>query len=173
MELWEVVARETIRDLIARYNATGDRGRIAEMAELFAADGVLEVGDRTLVGREAIAEFLSSLVEPQSALEVGADAGGARPDATDRRRALVRHFTATTQVDVVDARTARARSYYEVLTADGFDHCGRYLDEFASVDGQWRFAHRRATTDVAIEGGWADRRRAQGITGRAVLEERR
>ena len=36
MELWELVARESIRDLVARYNANGDSGRFDQVLELFA-----------------------------------------------------------------------------------------------------------------------------------------
>ena len=35
MELWEIDAREQIRDLVARYNANGDSGRFAPMLALF------------------------------------------------------------------------------------------------------------------------------------------
>ncbi|HZP27363.1 MAG TPA: nuclear transport factor 2 family protein [Acidimicrobiia bacterium] len=144
METWELGAREAIRELIARYNSFGDRGRIAELAGLFAPDGVLEAGGRRHTGPGAIAAFLTSLV--------GAGPGGAgRPEA-------VRHFTAATWIEIVDRRTARAGSSFEVLTARGFDHCGRYDDELTVVDGNWRFARRRAVTEIAVAGGWADAR---------------
>jgi len=41
MEVWELVARESIRDCIARYNANGDSGRIDQMVEVFAPDGIM------------------------------------------------------------------------------------------------------------------------------------
>jgi hypothetical protein len=43
----ELLARESIRDLVARYNMLGDSGRIDEVAALFCPDGCLEIGDRT------------------------------------------------------------------------------------------------------------------------------
>jgi uncharacterized protein (TIGR02246 family) len=142
MEHWELEAREAIRDLVARYNANGDSGRIDVLTGLFTPDGVLEVGGTGHAGRDAIAAFLRSLVEAAPADE----------------RGFVRHFTATTQIDVKGPAHATARSYYQVLTVDGLDHWGRYLDEFTTADGEWRFAHRRATTDAAVAGGWGDRR---------------
>jgi len=38
MELWELVARESIRDRIARWNANGDAGRMAEMVKVLAPE---------------------------------------------------------------------------------------------------------------------------------------
>jgi ketosteroid isomerase-like protein len=43
MELWELVARESIRDLVARYNANGDSGRFEAMMKVFADDAVVEL----------------------------------------------------------------------------------------------------------------------------------
>ncbi len=60
MEIWELIARESIRDLVARYNANGDSGRFDPMLELFAEDAVLEVPGRRLEGRAAIRAFLLS-----------------------------------------------------------------------------------------------------------------
>src|SRR5881396_244590 len=46
MELWELAAREAIRETVARYAHLVDRGRIDELVELFTQDGTLEAGDR-------------------------------------------------------------------------------------------------------------------------------
>ena len=46
MELWELVARESIRDLVARYNANGDAGRFDQVWTLFADDAVMELVTR-------------------------------------------------------------------------------------------------------------------------------
>src|SRR4051794_37808036 len=45
MELWELAAREAIRDVVAAYAHAADSGRFDEVAALFAADGVLETPD--------------------------------------------------------------------------------------------------------------------------------
>jgi SnoaL-like domain len=37
MEMWELVAREQIRDTLARYNWSGDAGRLDELADTFCA----------------------------------------------------------------------------------------------------------------------------------------
>src|SRR5579864_7356005 len=38
MEFWELIAREAIRDLVARYNANADTGRFDQVMELFSPD---------------------------------------------------------------------------------------------------------------------------------------
>ena len=54
MEHWELVARESIRDLVARYNANGDSGRFDPMLELFAENATFELEDRRCSGRAEI-----------------------------------------------------------------------------------------------------------------------
>jgi hypothetical protein len=140
MEQWELTARESIRDLVARYNTNGDSGRFDQMVELFAPDAVMEVGDRTYEGRDAICSIFTSAAD--------AIAGDGPP-------AVLRHLTATHQIDVTGPTDARSRCYFQVLMTHGLDHWGRYLDEFRVVDGSWRFANRRVITDGRVPGGWA------------------
>jgi hypothetical protein len=133
MERWEAVARESIRDLVARYNANGDTGRFAQVLELFAPDAVMDIGGgRTYDGLDEIATIFTGVrdhVSSSSALT------------------YVRHLTATHQIDLVDQSTATGRCYYQVLTSVGLDHWGRYMDEYRVIEGQWRFARRRVTVD--------------------------
>jgi hypothetical protein len=63
---------------------------------------------------------------------------------------------------VLSETSARSRSYYLFLTVHGLDHWGRYLDEFAPVDGKWLITHRREITDAAFEGGWGARAAESG-----------
>ena len=137
MELWEVVAREGIRDLVARYNSNGDSGRFEQLIELFAADAVMELPTRVCNGHD---EILSIFTGVRDRL------------GTDAAPAYVRHYTATHQIDLVDESRATGRCYYAVLTPAGLDHWGRYVDEYRAVDGRWRFASRRVTIDGAVDG---------------------
>jgi uncharacterized protein (TIGR02246 family) len=141
MELWELVARESIRDLVARYNANGDSGRFDPMLELFAEDAVLEVPGALQRGRPAIRTYFEGVAKRTGQ-------GGAA--------SFVRHLTATHQIDLVSETEARGRCYYVVLTDRGLDHWGRYLDEYRKVDGRWLFSRRKATLDAAVPGGWAE-----------------
>jgi hypothetical protein len=135
MEHWELAARESIRDLVVRYNANGDTGRFAQVLELFAPDAVMDLGDgRLYTGREEILSIFTGARDRASA--GGSDSSW-----------YLRHMTATHQIDIVDESTASGRCYYHVLTAVGLDHWGRYIDEYRVVDGTWRFARRRVTVD--------------------------
>lgn len=139
MEPWELVARESIRDLVARYNANGDTGRFDQLMELFAPDAVMEVGGTTYRGRDEIRTIFTGTKDRFA--DATKASGPASPPA------YLRHLTATLQIDLVDEASAKARCYFEVLTAIGLDHWGRYVDEFTVVDGRWRFARRKVTTD--------------------------
>ena len=149
MELWEIDAHVQIRNLVATYNANGDSGRFDEMVLVFMPDGVLEAGGGRHEGREAIIAFLTGVAAgpPTAAAPTPAPAPGAR--------SYVRHMAATHKIDVVSPERATGYAYYQVITAIGLDHWGRYFDEYVNVDGTWRIAHRRATTDGAVEGSWA------------------
>jgi len=143
----EAVAREAIRDLVARYNAYGDGGRFEQLLELFAPDAVMVLGRRGDDERqrhEGIEEIRG--IFTGVAARVTGD-GGAVPDLD-----YVRHLTATHQIDLADADHATGRLYFQVLTAGGLDHWGRYLDRYVRIDGRWRFAERSVTTE-----GWAER----------------
>jgi len=63
MELWELVARESIRDLVARYNANGDSGRFDPMLALFAEDATLELSTGKLQGKTAIRTMFESVAQ--------------------------------------------------------------------------------------------------------------
>lgn len=135
METWELAAREQIRELIARYNQYGDGGRYDQLVALFAPDGILQTDDETVAGAANLRRFFTRVAGPTPS--------------------YVRHFTATLQIDVASPTAARARSYYQVLTADGLDHWGRYADELAALDGSWMFARRRVRLDGMRPDGWA------------------
>jgi len=138
VESWEWIARESIRDLVARYNANGDSGRFDPMLELFTDEAVLEVEGRNLEGRAAIRSFFEGV------------AAGDGP-----RVRLLRHFTATLQIDLENRSSARGRCYYQVLTEAGLDHWGRYVDRYRCEDGRWLFCHRSVSVDGVTPGGWA------------------
>jgi hypothetical protein len=165
METWELLARECIRDTIARYNACGDAARWDQLEELFASDAVMDIDGQMYEGRPAIMAMLRSVqvfavndstrTEPEPLHTTMAEwlARGNEP--------FVRHFTGTTQIDVRNETSATARSYYFVLTVHGLDHWGRYIDDFTPVEGRWVFARRQHRLDAAVEGG----RAAQGQMG--------
>jgi hypothetical protein len=137
MELWELDAREQIRDVVARYNSNADTARFAQVVELFAPDAVMDLGDGDIrTGHEEIMTVFSG-ARDRAATTAGPDAPAV----------YLRHMTATLQIDLVDETNAIGRSYYAVMTSVGLDHWGRYFDTYRVVGGRWRFASRKVTLD--------------------------
>jgi SnoaL-like protein len=145
MEMWELVARERIRDTLARYNWSGDAGRIESLAETFCADGVLEIrGLRLLRGRSEIASFLSGVTGGV------ADNGDVKP--------VVRHNLATVLFTGLTPHEAQVSSYFTVVTHIGLDHFGRYRDTLVPDGDTWLIKHRKVSTDWAAGNSAMDRR---------------
>jgi hypothetical protein len=145
----ELIAREAARDLVARYNAAGDAGDAQTVASLFVPQGVIVVEGVRYEGREAIRRVFSG---------VAASTG---PNAEHLAR-LIRHFTATHRLEVVNPARVEGSCYYQVLTERGLDHWGRYEDVYVRENEVWSFVTRRVTIDGMVEGGWCAR------MGRAV-----
>jgi SnoaL-like domain len=134
MEMWELVAREQIRDTLARYNWSGDAGRVDGLAETFCADGVLEIrGLQPLRGRSEIASFL----------------GGVTGDVADNVdvKPVVRHNLANVLFTELTPHEAHVSSYFTVVTHIGLDHFGRYRDTLVPDGDGWLIKHRKVSTD--------------------------
>ena len=137
MQMWELVARERIRDTLALYNWSGDAGRIQELTQSFCPDGELEVrGTATAAGRAAIAEFLGGVAAPRA--DAGAGSGVKR---------IVRHTLTNIRFTELAPERVQVSSYFTVFTEIGLDHYGRYRDVFAPVGKEWLIAHRFVSTD--------------------------
>jgi len=145
MLAWELHAREQIRDLVARYNANGDSGRLDAVIDLFAADATLEIDSGRYDGPAEIRRMFERASEQTRS----------EPDS------YIRHFTATHQIDLVDENTAVGRAYFQVLGPAGLDHWGRYLDRYTRSAGTWKFGSRKVVVDGRVAGGWSDRVQAR------------
>jgi hypothetical protein len=146
MELWELAARERIRDSLALYNWSGDAFRLDDLAAAFCEDGELEVrGQDPLRGRPAIIAFLGG----------GADAGGDEARRTALKDAaassgvkrIVRHNVANLRFLELTRDQALVSCYFTVVTEIGLDHYGRYRDTFVPVGDEWLIKHRFVSTD--------------------------
>jgi hypothetical protein len=136
MEMWELVAREQIRDTLARYNWSGDAGRLDGLAETFCTDGVLEIrGVEPLRGRSQIAAFLGGVT--------GNIAGNVDV------KPVVRHNVANVLFTRMTSDEAHVSSYFTVVTYIGLDHFGRYRDTLVPDAGTWLIKHRKVSTDWA------------------------
>ena len=131
METSELVARECIRDTVARYNHAGDSGRFDDMVNCFADDGTLTiVGGAEHRGHVSLGQFFSGV------------GGSARPGFTH-----LRHCVTNLLIDVESPESAFAQSYFQVITDIGLDHWGRYRDRFVPVGDRWLLAERSVKTD--------------------------
>jgi SnoaL-like domain len=134
--MWELVAREHIRDTLARYNWAGDAGRLSEFAETFCADGVLEIrGAQPLRGRSEIVAFLGGVT---AKVALSADI-----------KPIVRHNVANALFTELTRDQAQVQCYFTVVTHIGLDHIGRYRDTLVPVGDAWLIAHRKVSTDWA------------------------
>jgi uncharacterized protein (TIGR02246 family) len=142
VERTDLIAYESIRDLLGLYTWSGDRGDAAGVADLFTADGVLDVGDHggRWEGQQAIADNLEAV-----AARIAAAAG-----APGR----VQHHVSSVSIDLDHHDSATVRSYFLVLTATGPDHWGRYRDRVVETapGGRWLFAERVVRVDGHVPG---------------------
>jgi hypothetical protein len=132
--MWELVAREQIRDTLARYNWSGDAGRLDGLAETFCADGVLEIrGSEPLRGRAEIVAFLGGVTRN---VAVNVDV-----------KPVIRHNVANVLFTRLTPDEAHVSCYFTVVTHIGLDHFGRYRDTLVPDGGTWLIKHRKVSTD--------------------------
>ncbi len=136
MQMWELVAREHIRDTLAQYNWWGDAGRLDDLAATFCPDGILEIrGFEPLCGRSEIATFIG---------------GVARSTANNAQvKPIVRHNVANVLFTSLAPDRAQVSSYFTVVTQIGLDHVGRYRDTLVPHGDTWLIKHRKVATDWA------------------------
>lgn len=138
MTLEDLLAREAIRDVMAKYTTSGDRLRIDDFVSCFTQDAVMESehvpADRMFryEGRAEIRAWQERWLRGE----------GGTHGAT-----FVRHHLSTSKIDLTGPDTAKARTYWVAWTDIGPDHTGYYLDTFRKVDGAWLIAHRRVCMD--------------------------
>jgi hypothetical protein len=143
--IWELAAREQIRHTITAYAISGDGGRLADLADQFTEDGILEVvGADTARGRAEIVTMLSQ--HSEAGRSVNGDV-----------RFFVRHFVTNILVTEITPEEAHAVAYFAVFTPAGLDHWGRYRDHLVPLAGRWLLRHRTVRVDSAVEGSWYGR----------------
>lgn len=148
MDLWELTARERIRDALAQYTWSGDAFRLEDLAAAFCDNGTLEIrGEAPLEGRAAIVARLQGVGAPPS--------DGQRVGQPAR---IVRHNVTNVRFLELTPQRARVDSYFTVNTEIGLDHYGRYRDRFEPVADAWLIRHRFVSTDWRAENSTMARR---------------
>jgi hypothetical protein len=140
MTLDELLAREAIRDTLAKYNVSGDRLKIEDYVSCFAEDGIMEAEHKDPAfafryeGRDAIRAWQERWLD-------GTMSGGVH------KATFARHHLSTCKIDLTSPDSAQVRTYWVAWTDVGPDHAGYYLDSFRKVAGEWLIAHRRVRED--------------------------
>lgn len=133
MDHAELVARESIRELVASYTHLGDRGQIDDMLRLFEPEATLRTKREDFVGRERIAGFFNAIV------------------AEGTTRTFVRHYISNLTIDFSGSDQASGAAYWQVVDDSGLTSCGRYRDAYhRGDDGTWRFASRTIGLDYSV-----------------------
>ena len=141
MTVEDMLAREAIRDTMAKYNTAGDRLKVDDYANCFTEDGIIESEEAPgkyifrYEGREAIREWQNRWRNR----EVGQD--------TVHGATFVRHHLSTCKIDLTGPDSATTRTYWVAWTDIGPDHAGYYLDDFRKVGDDWLIARRRVRRD--------------------------
>jgi hypothetical protein len=144
MEIWELVVRESVRDVIARYNAHGDSGRMKELLALFSDDAFMDMDGEVFEGRQAIADGF--IAAGRSFVEYS------KKTNAPRDLPVIRHYTATHVIDPTSPTSASCSSYFLTFLHHGPDHWGSYHDELREIDGVWQITRRRVVVEGATKG---------------------
>ncbi|HSW38552.1 MAG TPA: nuclear transport factor 2 family protein [Acidobacteriota bacterium] len=128
--------RALIEDLQARYMFALDFGDMETFAKTFAEDGIIDIGDGEVKGRQKIVEYLNSFSFP--------DAPAEDPEL---RPATGRH-NITNIVIRIDGDRAVGRAYWfhygnnNPQRTPTLNSYGHYEDEMVKVNGEWLFSRR-------------------------------
>jgi hypothetical protein len=141
MTIEEMLAREAIRDTLAKYNTSGDRLKVEDYVSCFTDDGIME--------SEFVAEDKAFSYKGKAAILAWQNRWRHRdPDAPAIHGSrFIRHHLSTCKIDLTGPDTAKVRTYWVAYTDIGPDHAGYYLDDFRKVGDEWLIAHRRVRLD--------------------------
>jgi hypothetical protein len=144
MEIWELIAREQIRDTLHRYNYFGDRAKLEEFAALFTEDGVLDSREGLRgTGRTEILAYMAKMTGKDKAS--GTSPAAPSPGSVSP---VVRHHLSNIQFRSLTPERAEVISYFLRVQRGVPDHYGHYRDELVPVDGGWLIAYRMASVDA-------------------------
>ena len=134
--------RAGVTNLLTTYQYLGDTGKVERLAQLFAPDGVLEIGAEKYTGATEVLGLLTRTTG----------------DFVDADFLPARHHLSSIHVEPQADGSAKAYACFQFVGTRGLDHWGTYRDvavpcagpdEGGNPDGDgWRFAHRR----VIVEG---------------------
>src|ERR1700721_930941 len=139
MKDWQIAGTVEIGSLHARYVATIDHHRAADLPTLFTESGVLA---SVITGRSTPKSELRAYLE---------DVIQSRKEAAWPN---IRHFHTPPVINFVDEDRATSECYFAAFNAQSIDHWGVYGDVLERVDGNWLFARRSVEILGATPNGW-------------------
>ncbi len=141
--------RDEIKQLIATYTANGDRGRVSELAWIFAEDAVMTTSQWRAEGRAAIAKALGGSGGAQDPERM------AKALAAGARGPIMRHHLTSCYITFDGPDEATGRNYWINFSEHGPDHSGLYSDKYRRIDGEWRIVSRDVRLDWKSPNSWA------------------
>jgi uncharacterized protein (TIGR02246 family) len=135
--LQELVDKDEIRELTARYCFAVAEGDSETLVGLFTSDGVFKLRDRVFEGTDGLREIYTGAAD------------GVTPKPFIQNHVI--------EVDG-DRATGRCAVEIRMVHKDqAYTAAGHYYDTYRKVDGRWRFAERDFRTYhwVPLAKGWA------------------
>jgi len=134
-QMQDLLDRQAIFDCIKRNSRGNDRFDIELVTSSYHADGIHELGEKQISGREY----------------------GEHANHSHGAICEVNLHNVTMHCCAIDGDVAHTESYVIGLFADKGGEtsrmlAGRYIDRLEKRGGEWRIALRRATVEVAMEG---------------------
>jgi SnoaL-like domain len=129
----EHLTRSAIHKTLAACTHAGDSRKADVYAACFTEDGVLDLVNERIEGREAIRRWMN-------APSVIKQPGGARPPS------FISHHLTTCRIELASEGEATVRTYWLVTSGAGIDHNGYYDDRFVARSQEWLIAWRRPRT---------------------------
>jgi len=127
----EVEIRVGVTHLMTSYQYLADTGKVERLTQLFAPDGVLDIGGERFTGPDEIL----GLFTRTSGQFVDADFLPAR------------HHLSSIYVEPRADGTAKTYACFQFIGTKGLDHWGTYRDIAIRTEDGWRFKLRRVITE--------------------------
>ncbi len=138
-----LLAKDAIRETMARYCHALDACDFVGVASLFTEDGMWTTDYGTANGREAIAALLASVVPT-------------RGNGPQRK-----HYICNVVIDVAGQEASSVADYLIIRESEsGLIPVmgGTYKDRFRQVEGRWQFSRKTLVHDIAGDMGLLNNR---------------
>lgn len=125
--------RAAIHKTLAACTHAGDLRKADAYAESFTEDGVLDLVNERLDGRETIRAWMNApSVFP--------------PPSEGKPYSFISHHLTTCRIELASDEQAAVRTYWLVTSGVGIDHNGYYDDRFLACGDEWLIAWRKPRT---------------------------